>query len=67
MAAGFKETQRYTVCLKREDAIRCAIEAAAPGDAVLIAGKGHETYQEFGHTVIPFDDADVARRVLERV
>jgi UDP-N-acetylmuramoyl-L-alanyl-D-glutamate--2,6-diaminopimelate ligase len=31
---------------------------------VLIAGKGHETYQEIGHDKLPFDDAEVAARVL---
>ncbi len=65
IAAGFSDAQRYTLCLDRAEAIRAAIEEARAGDAVLIAGKGHETYQEFSHTVIPFDDAEVARHVLE--
>jgi UDP-N-acetylmuramoyl-L-alanyl-D-glutamate--2,6-diaminopimelate ligase len=37
---------------------------AKPGDIVLIAGKGHENYQELGKTVLPFDDREVARRYL---
>ena len=45
-------------------AIRRAIEEAAPGDVVLIAGKGHETYQIIGTQTLPFDDADVAREAL---
>jgi UDP-N-acetylmuramoyl-L-alanyl-D-glutamate--2,6-diaminopimelate ligase len=32
-----------------------------PGDCLLIAGKGHESYQEFADTVFPFDDRQVAR------
>ena len=48
----------------REAAIARAIEWARPGDTVLIAGKGHENYQEFDRTVIPFDDREVARRRL---
>ncbi len=64
IATGFKDASRYVVCLNRAEAIRDAITLAGVGDAVLIAGKGHENYQEFGHTVIPFDDADVARRLL---
>ncbi len=46
-------------------AIRQAIEQAEPGDLVLIAGKGHETYQELASGTIEFDDRAVARAVLE--
>jgi UDP-N-acetylmuramoyl-L-alanyl-D-glutamate--2,6-diaminopimelate ligase len=48
----------------RERAIRKAIEAASPGDVVILAGKGHETYQILRDGPIPFDDREVARRVL---
>ncbi len=48
----------------RADAIRCAIEMAEDGDSVLIAGKGHETYQESNGRLIPFDDRKVARDVI---
>ncbi len=48
----------------REQAIARAISKAQPGDIVLIAGKGHENYQDFGSTVIPFDDREVARKYL---
>lgn len=48
----------------RERAIRRAIEQAGPGDVVLLAGKGHETYQVLKDKVIDFDDREVARRVL---
>ncbi len=48
----------------REKAIRRAIQQAGPGDVVLIAGKGHETYQVLKDKVIDFDDREVARRVL---
>ena len=46
----------------REEAIRAAAEQAAPGDVVLIAGKGHETYQVVGTEKRPFDDRDMARQ-----
>lgn len=49
----------------REVAIRRAIGAAQAGDTVLIAGKGHETYQQIGDEMRPFDDREVAGRALE--
>jgi UDP-N-acetylmuramoyl-L-alanyl-D-glutamate--2,6-diaminopimelate ligase len=48
----------------RRTAIEHALRDAAPGDTVLIAGKGHETGQEVGDTVLPFDDRAVAREIL---
>jgi UDP-N-acetylmuramoyl-L-alanyl-D-glutamate--2,6-diaminopimelate ligase len=46
----------------RREAIRRAIAAAHPGDVVLIAGKGHETYQEIDGEKFPFSDAEEARQ-----
>jgi UDP-N-acetylmuramoyl-L-alanyl-D-glutamate--2,6-diaminopimelate ligase len=54
----------HTVEPDRETAIRAAIETAGPGDVVIIAGKGHETYQILRDGPVPFDDREVARRVL---
>jgi UDP-N-acetylmuramoyl-L-alanyl-D-glutamate--2,6-diaminopimelate ligase len=48
----------------RRAAIQRALEAAAPGDVVVIAGKGHEQGQEIRGSVLPFDDRDVAREAL---
>ena len=42
-------------------AIERAVAEAGPGDVVVIAGKGHETTQTIGETVLPFDDREVAR------
>jgi UDP-N-acetylmuramoyl-L-alanyl-D-glutamate--2,6-diaminopimelate ligase len=53
--------------LDRRAAIERALEAARPGDVVVIAGKGHETGQEFADTTLPFDDRDVARGTLRRL
>ncbi|MGL5811147.1 MAG: UDP-N-acetylmuramoyl-L-alanyl-D-glutamate--2,6-diaminopimelate ligase [Nocardioides sp.] len=50
----------------RRAAIAAALTAAGPGDTVLIAGKGHESGQEAGGVVSPFDDRQVAREVLDR-
>jgi UDP-N-acetylmuramoyl-L-alanyl-D-glutamate--2,6-diaminopimelate ligase len=56
---------RYEVEVDRRRAIARAIELAEPGDAVLIAGKGHEDYQIFADQTIHFDDREVAREELE--
>ena len=49
----------------RREAIDHAIGLAGPGDVVVIAGKGHETYQEIaGGVKLPFDDREVAREAL---
>ncbi len=49
----------------RRDAILQAVRSAATGDVVLIAGKGHEKYQEVGGRRFAFDDIEVAREALE--
>ncbi len=51
--------------LDRRRAIEGILDLASPGDTVLLAGKGHETYQEFEDTVIPFDDRLVAQECLD--
>jgi UDP-N-acetylmuramoyl-L-alanyl-D-glutamate--2,6-diaminopimelate ligase len=48
--------RRYQVIEDRREAIERALDIARPGDTVLIAGKGHEAYQEFADTVVPFND-----------
>lgn len=63
IAAGIGDRDRI-VELDRRRAIERAIAEARSGDVVLIAGKGHETYQIVGDRVLPFDDAAVAREAL---
>lgn len=48
----------------RARAIRHAIEAALPEDIVLVAGKGHEDYQQIGAARLPFSDRDQVRRLI---
>ena len=64
---GFRTVRQdgFRVELDRRRAIDEILRSANPGDTVLIAGKGHETYQEFEDTVIPFDDRIYARETLE--
>jgi UDP-N-acetylmuramoyl-L-alanyl-D-glutamate--2,6-diaminopimelate ligase len=57
-------TARYEVELDRARAVELAVTSARPGDSVLLAGKGHETYQIVGSERRPFDDRAEARRAL---
>jgi UDP-N-acetylmuramoyl-L-alanyl-D-glutamate--2,6-diaminopimelate ligase len=61
---GFR-SNRYEKITDRAEAIAHAISLAQSRDVILIAGKGHETYQEFADHTIPFDDIAVAKRALE--
>jgi UDP-N-acetylmuramoyl-L-alanyl-D-glutamate--2,6-diaminopimelate ligase len=60
---GGRGAERHAIVDRRE-AIAQALELAGPGDAVVIAGKGHETYQVVRDKQLPFDDRQVARELL---
>ena len=60
VVSGFRSPIEVEVIADRAEAIRAALAEAAPGDCVLIAGKGHEDYQIIGHRRLPFDDREVA-------
>jgi UDP-N-acetylmuramoyl-L-alanyl-D-glutamate--2,6-diaminopimelate ligase len=51
----------------RREAIKHVLTYARDGDVVVIAGKGHETGQQFADRTVPFDDRDVARAVLREL
>lgn len=61
---GFEDPAAVSIERDRGRAIHAAICAARPDDIVLVAGKGHESYQEVGGARIDFDDTEVARRAL---
>jgi len=61
-----RDAGQLLAIVDRGAAIAKAIEVARPGDLVLVAGKGHETYQVIGDRTLPFDDAAVAREALAR-
>jgi UDP-N-acetylmuramoyl-L-alanyl-D-glutamate--2,6-diaminopimelate ligase len=56
--------QRYEMVVDRRTAIKKAIEMASPNDVVLIAGKGHETYQDSNGVKVHFDDREEAREAI---
>lgn len=63
---GFVNPDRHIYEIDRKAAIRRAIELANKEDMILIAGKGHETYQIFGHKTIEFDDRKVALELCQQ-
>jgi len=69
MITGGLERARgdYESVPDRRRAIARAIEVAEPGDTVVVAGKGHETVQVVGGRILPFDDRDVVRELLDEV
>lgn len=62
--SGIDDDTTLVVEPDRRRAIALALEAARPGDLVVIAGKGHEAYQQVGDERRPFDDRAVARELL---
>ena len=65
METGVRKPDSISFVRERRRAIGLAIKEAGIGDCLVIAGKGHETYQEYGSTVIPFDDRQVAIELLK--
>jgi UDP-N-acetylmuramoyl-L-alanyl-D-glutamate--2,6-diaminopimelate ligase len=65
---GLQRTSKpYIAEVDREKAIRKALSEAREGDIVVLAGKGHETYQVLKDQTVPFDDREVARGVLREM
>ena len=60
---GFSR-KNFEVVLDRKEAILKAVSMAQPRDIILIAGKGHETYQEFADYIVPFNDVDAAMQAI---
>ena len=66
---GFVKTdsRNYEQMADRRAAIQKAITMAAPGDFVVIAGKGHETYQIFKDHTLSFSDYDTALEIIKKI
>ena len=58
------EPGSWEAVVDRREAIHRALETAGPDDGVLLAGKGHETYQEIGQERVPFDEVEVVARFI---
>ncbi|MBE6209711.1 MAG: UDP-N-acetylmuramoyl-L-alanyl-D-glutamate--2,6-diaminopimelate ligase [Rikenellaceae bacterium] len=65
MREGLRDGDRYLTIVRREEAIRTAAMLAAPGDIILLAGKGHETYQIIGTEKHHFDDREQISKAFE--
>jgi UDP-N-acetylmuramoyl-L-alanyl-D-glutamate--2,6-diaminopimelate ligase len=68
IATGFENPDSQTITIEpdRKKAIESAIKTAAKNDIVLIAGKGHETYQIIGEDKIDFSDKAIAEEYLKK-
>ena len=64
IAAGFDSERKYEILLDRKAAIARGLELTGKKDILLVAGKGHETYQEFKGTIVPFDDREAVLEVI---
>jgi UDP-N-acetylmuramoyl-L-alanyl-D-glutamate--2,6-diaminopimelate ligase len=58
--------EHYHSILNREKAIFFSVENAKKGDVILIAGKGHETYQQIGNKTFDFDDREIALKAINQ-
>lgn len=58
------KSSQYELVVEREEAIQKAINMATQKDIVLIAGKGHETYQILNDKTVPFDDKAIAKEAM---
>jgi UDP-N-acetylmuramoyl-L-alanyl-D-glutamate--2,6-diaminopimelate ligase len=62
--SGLTQPEKAMIFQARKEAIQYAIQNAKPDDVILIAGKGHETYQMIKNEKIPFSDHEIAEETL---
>ena len=67
MKSGLEPGSRYLAITDRREAIKAAVALARPGDIILVAGKGHETYQDVGGVKHHFDDREEVRAAFGTV
>lgn len=65
---GMRQTKGRYICIEnRREAMRYALQNARPGDLIILAGKGHETYQEIHGVRYPFDEKEVVGELLKEL
>jgi len=64
---GFGFKGNYQIIIDRYQAIKSALKMAEPDDMIIIAGKGHETYQVYKDTVSPFEDREAVKQALREI
>lgn len=65
---GIKKTKGQYTCIEdRKEAIKVAIKMATKRDIIVLAGKGHEPYQEINHVKSPFDERIIVREIIEKM
>ena len=65
---GIKKTNGKYECIEdRKEAIKKAIQMATKQDLVVLAGKGHEPYQEINHKTYPFDERVIVREIIDKM
>ena len=65
---GIKKTKgQYTCIVDRKEAIKKAIEIANKNDIIVLAGKGHEPYQEINHVQYPFDERIIVKEIIDNM
>ena len=65
---GIKKTKGQYICIEdRKEAIKEAIRMANKNDIIVLAGKGHEPYQEINHVKHPFDEREIVRQIIEEM
>ncbi len=62
---GMAEKRKTISIVDRKEAIKTSVSLAQPGDVILVAGKGHEKYQEVKGVRTPFDDKEVLREMFQ--
>ena len=63
---GMKETNgQYQMIINRKEAMRFMLAQGRPGDILILAGKGHEQYQEIKGDYLPFNERKIAQEILE--